>query len=148
MAILAVLAAVVLDEEFAWALRLLRLFLGLWGSARGLARPGRVLLRVGVWAWRTVARPTIEVVATCFSLAFCGLGSASAFFTRRLAIDLSSVSSDSIRLKEIVVFDVYSVSSDDVDGFLQVIRVASAFDLSDDFCVAQVLVEAIDKTAQ
>jgi hypothetical protein len=117
MAILAVLAAVVLDEEFAWALRLLRLFLGLWGSASGLARPGRVLLGVSVWAWRTVARPALEVVATCFSLAFCGLGSASAFFTRGLTIGLSSVGSDSSSLKEVVVFDIHGVGGDDIDGF-------------------------------
>ncbi len=148
VAILAVFAAVVLDKEFARGLRLLRLFLELWGSASGLARPGRVLLGVRVWAWSTVARPPIEVIAACFSLAFSGLGSASAFFAGRLAIGLSSVGSDSSRLEKIVVFDMHSVSGDDIDGFLQVVRVTRAFDLPDDFFVTRVLVETIDETAQ
>ena len=92
VAILAELATVVLDEEFAWALRLLRLFLGLWGSASGLARPGRVRLGVSVWAWRTVAGLSIKVVATCFHLTFCGLG-------RGLALDFSGVDRNSVGLK-------------------------------------------------
>ena len=46
-----------------------------------------------------------------------------------------------------VVFDVHSISGDDVNGFLQVIWVAGTFDLSNNFCVAQVFVKAIDEAA-
>jgi hypothetical protein len=61
----------------------------------------------------------MEMVTACFCFAFSGLGDASAIFARGLAFGLSVVDSDAGGLEEIVVFDIHSVGSDDVDGFLQ-----------------------------
>jgi hypothetical protein len=82
----------------------------------------------------------MEMVTTCFCFAFSGLGDASAIFARELAISLSVIDSDASGLEEIVVFDIHSVGSDDVDGFLQAVWIACALDFANDFFVAQVLV--------